>query len=336
MDLVPSAEQQQLVAAFADMFGDLCTPADVAAVEPLGHDAKLWRQLQQAGVVAMAVPERRGGAGATFVDLVLVAEQYGRFLAPAPLIETQVAARLLALCTGAFAEETLKAVLDGERTVTLALRPAVEGRALLVPAGAVADDVLVLTDLGFVLVPAEDNRTVVANMGDLPLADVDVPVGAPRLQTGADVAELLAHAVDEWRVLTAAALHGLAARALEIGVEYTKERKAFGKPIGGFQSVAHRLADRATEVSGAELLVRKAAWVLEAEPERFGQMAAMALGFTAETARDTTYAALHYHGGYGFMNEYPIQMYFRRARTWAAVLEEPADSFRLVGERSGS
>jgi alkylation response protein AidB-like acyl-CoA dehydrogenase len=336
MDFVPSDEQRQLIAAFAEIFGDLSTPADVAAAEPLGHDPKLWRQLQQTGVAAMAVAEECGGAGATFVDLVLVAEQYGRFLAPGPVIETQVAARLLARCTGALADEALKAVLDGDRTVTLALRPAENGRALLVPAGAVADDVVVLTELGFVLVPAEANRTVVANMGDLPLADVDVPADAPRLEASADAAELLAHAVDEWRALTAAALQGLAARALEIGVEYTKQRTAFGKPIGGFQSVAHRLADRATEVSGAELLSRKAGWALDAEPERFGQLAAMALGFAAETARDTTYAALHYHGGYGFMNEYPIQMYFRRARTWAAVLEAPADSFRIVGERSGA
>jgi alkylation response protein AidB-like acyl-CoA dehydrogenase len=313
----------------------MCTHDDVAAAEPLGFDPKLWRQLQQTGVAAMAVPEERGGAGATFVDLVLVAEQYGRFLAPAPLIESQVAARLLSRCSGTLADEVLAAVLEGERTLTLALRPAQNGRALLVPAGAVADDVIVLTQSGLVLVPAEGNRTVVGNMGDLPLADIDIPVDAPRLETDA-AAELLAQAVDEWRALTAAALQGLAARALEIGVNYTKQRKAFGQPVGSFQSVAHRLADRATEVSAAELLVRKAGWMWEAEPERFGQFAAMALGFTAETARDTTYAALHYHGGYGFMNEYPIQMYFRRARTWAAVLEAPADSFRLVAEWSAS
>jgi alkylation response protein AidB-like acyl-CoA dehydrogenase len=103
-------------------------------------------------------------------------------------------------------------------------------------------------------------------------------------------------------------------------------------PIGSFQGVAHRLADRACEVDGAELLAREAAWAVAEEPGRAAELAAMAFGFAAETARDTTYHALHFHGGYGFMLEYDIQLYFRRARAWAAVLSEPRGAYRRVAD----
>ena len=202
----------------------------------------------------------------------------------------------------------------GSRLVTLALRPAAAGTADLVPAGAIADAALVVVDDAVVLVPLAGRATAVDNLGCLPLADVN-DVSGEVIASGPDAIEAFATAIDEWRVLTAAALYGIAARSLEIAVDYVKERQAFGRPLGAFQGVAHRLADRATEVDGAQLLAREAAWSQDAEPGRFSALAAMALGFAAETARDTTYFALHFHGGYGFMLEYPIQLYFRRART---------------------
>jgi alkylation response protein AidB-like acyl-CoA dehydrogenase len=121
-------------------------------------------------------------------------------------------------------------------------------------------------------------------------------------------------------------------RALELTVAYVKERQAFGQPIGGFQGVAHRLADRATEVDGAQLLAREAGWAAAEDPQRGAELAAMAFGFAADTARDTTYYALHFHGGYGFMLEYDAQLYFRRARAWAGVLGEPRDAYRRVAD----
>lgn len=330
MDLSLTSEQTQLVAAFADLYQDLSTPEVVAAAEPLGHVPTLWVKLISTGALEMAVPVERGGYGADLLDLALVAEQHGRFLAPAPLIEAQVAARLLARMTGEAAGRALELCLSGQRLTTLALRPACAGRAELVPAGAVADDALVLQGDRLLLVPLQGRATFVRNLGAQPLADVTLGEDDVLLGEGPEVVALVSAAVDEWRVLTACALSGLAGRALEIGVAYVKERKAFGQPVGAFQSVAHRLADRATEVDGTELLVREAAWSLSGDPSRFRELAAMALGFAAETARDTTYDALHFHGGYGFMEEYAIQLYFRRARSWGAVLEDPRTSYRRV------
>lgn len=331
MDLRPSDEQRQLAEAFAALFADLSTFDDVQAAEPLGHSPELWAKVLELGGVAMGVPEAHGGGDATLLDLALVAEQVGRFAAPVPLMDAQVAARLLARL-GADAGP----VIAGERFVTLAVVPAEGGRATLVPAGAVADDAIVLDGDRLLLVPLDGHRTVVANIGSLPLADVDVPADSPVLASGPAATAAFAAAVDEWRVLTAAALAGVAARALELGIEYVKVRKAFGKVIGEFQGVAHRLADRAAECDGAQLLARKAAWAATVADPRAAELAAMALGFAADTARDTAQHALHFHGGYGFMLEYPVQLYWRRARAWGAVLEGPAASYRLVADRHGA
>jgi alkylation response protein AidB-like acyl-CoA dehydrogenase len=329
MDLRPSPEQQQLIDAFASLYAAESPPSRVREAEPLGHLPGLWARLRETGAVEMAVPADRGGWGASLLDLALVAEQHGRAVAPAPLVEAQVAARLLARID---AQEPLSAALAGDRLVTLAVRPARGGSAALVPAGAVADQAVVLDGHRLLLVDIPAGVQHVENVGCLPLADVAVPVEAVVLGEGAAALEAYATALHEWRVLTAAALAGLAARALEIGVAYVKERQAFGQPIGAFQGVAHRLADRACEVDGAELLAREAAWAAAEEPGRAAELAAMAFAFAAETARDTTYHALHFHGGYGFMLEYDIQLYFRRARAWPGVLAEPRAGYRHVSD----
>ena len=139
------------------------------------------------------------------------------------------------------------------------------------------------------------------------------------LAAGARRSRTHEHAVDEWRVLTAGALVGLAGAALELGVEYAKQRQQFGVPIGSFQAIAHRLADVATAVDGAQLLVREAAWAAdEGEPDADGARADGVPVRGAETAQRTTAAALHVHGGYGFTLEYDIQLYLP-ARQGVAV-----------------
>ena len=140
-------------------------------------------------------------------------------------------------------------------------------------------------------------------------------------------------ALDEWMALTAILLVGVAARALEIGVAYAKERHAFGAPIGSFQGVAHRLADSAMAIDGARLLAYEAAWARDEDPSSAGELAAMAFVFATETARDATYWSLHFHGGYGFMLEYDIQLYHRRAWAWPGVFSAPALAYGRVADR---
>jgi alkylation response protein AidB-like acyl-CoA dehydrogenase len=197
----------------------------------------------------------------------------------------------------------------------------------------VADEAVVLDGDRLVLVALEGARTIVENLGSLPLADVTVGPDAPVLASGPAALAAFEAAVDDFLFLTAAALVGTGARALEIGVEYVKERKAWGVPIGSFQSVAHRLADSATALDGARLLAYEAAWAVTEDPGRAAELAAMAFAFAAETARDASYRSLHYHGGYGFMMEYDVQLYYRRARAVANVYAEPAAVYRRAADK---
>ena len=331
MELRPTPEQDQLVEVYTALYSKHCSPEAVMAAEPGGHSRQLWSRIREVGAVEMAVGT--ADERARLRDLALVAAQHGRFLAPTPMIEAQVAARLLAAVGNADADAALSAMLAGEQLVTIAVRPAAGGAAALVPAGAVADYAIVLDGDTLRLTPLRESACTVSNTGCLPLADVTLDGTAKAIADGRSAFRAFAGAVDECRVLTAAALQGLAARALEIVVGYVCERRAFGRQIGAFQGISHRLADRAAEVDGCELLVREAAWASECDLSRAPELAAMALGFAAETARDTTYFAVHFHGGYGFMLEYPIQAYFRRARTWSAILENPTSSYQLVADR---
>jgi alkylation response protein AidB-like acyl-CoA dehydrogenase len=376
MDLDLSDEQQQLVDAFAALYAKESPTERVRAAEPVGHDPELWLRLQELGAVEMAVDESAGGWGASLLDLALVAEQHGRYLGAAPLIEAQAAARLLArLGSHAAASNTaasntaasnraakglLESAVAGTRLVTLALHPPRRGVLSLLPAGAVADDVIFF-DGGSVWHASlagddADNdavgrdavgrdavgsdatargRTAVSNLGSLPLADVAVPAHVTELASGGAAAATFDEAVNEWVILMANALIGLASRSIEIGVEYVKERKAFGVPIGSFQAIAHGMADAAVARDGGTLLAREAAWSAapDAQPERTLQLGPLAFGFCAEAAQDASYRSLHYHGGYGFMVEYDIQLYFRRARAWSGQYAEPDVAFALAAER---
>lgn len=333
MDLRPDPEQLQLVDAMGALFAKHSSPEQVRAAEPLGFDAALWRNLLDVGAVAMSASEQAGGWGASMVDLGLVAEQLGRHLGSAPIVEAQVTARLLERVGGAAAREVLDAVLANGRLVTLALHRAHGGTARMVPAAAVADTAIVATGDALVLVDLDPAPVPVDNLGSMPVADVVVPPDAPMLVGSPDAHEAFEAALDDWLTLTASALVGLAQRALEIGAEYAKERRAWGVPIGSFQAVAHPLADAATAIDAAHLVTREACWADAAAPERRGELAAMAFALAYEAARDTTYRSLHVHGGYGFMMEYDIQLYYRRARAWANVYGGPTVAHRRIADK---
>ncbi|MBV8803757.1 MAG: acyl-CoA/acyl-ACP dehydrogenase, partial [Sinobacteraceae bacterium] len=299
MDLRLSAEQRQLVDSFAAIYARESTSERVRAAEQSGFDPRLWKALLQTGAVEMAVDEAAGGWGASVLELALIAEQYGRAVASAPVIEAQAAARLLGAC-GEAGEGLLTEALAGDKVVSFAPRTARGGVLALVPAGAVADAVVAVFDERLIAVPLEDNRRIVQNLGSLPLADITVGDDVVILAEGDEARRMFSDALDLWLTLTAAALAGAAKMAVELGVEYAKQRHAFGTPIGAFQAVSHPLADSATAADGAQLLAYEAACAFADEPTRVKELAAMAFAFAYETARDATQRSLHIHGGYGF------------------------------------
>lgn len=338
IDLALSDEQQALVESFSALLARSSAPEQVREAEqatPTGFDLKLWQALVDTGAVTMGVPEDAGGWGASLLDLALVAEQVGRAAAPAPVIEAQVAARLLARL-GAPAAATLGAALEGTEIVTVAVRPPRAGTAGLVPAGAVCDAAVVPDGDRLLLVHPGDARQPIANLASAPLADL--PVGdAVELAVGPDAVEAFEVALDEWLTLTAAAIVGSATTAHLLACEYAAERVAFGRPIGAFQAIAHPLADDATALDGARLLAQKAAWELDRGGPRGRELAAMAFAFASTATERATYDALHVHGGYGFMLEYDVQLHYRRVRGWARVWgDADAASRRAADARFGA
>ncbi len=331
MDLSLTGEQRLLVDSFTALLARESTSERVRAAEPSGFDLKLWKALLETGAVQMAVDEAAGGWGASELELALIAEQLGRALASAPVVEAQVASRLLAM-VGEPGASLLGAVLAGDQLVTFAPRAARGGQLGMVPAGAVADHVIALADGRLLAVPIASDRTAVANLGSMPLADITIGTDSVVLAEDRQARDLFCGALDLWLALTAVALAGAAKKAVEIGVDYAKTRNAFGTVIGTFQAVSHPLADSATAADGARLLGLKAACAFTDEPDRARELAAMAFAFGYETARDATQRSLHIHGGYGFGMEGDIQLYFRRVRGWAMVFGEPAVALERVAD----
>ena len=186
--------------------------------------------------------------------------------------------------------------------------------------------------------PPGSGERPVPNLGSSALAhwrfDVAPPDGERLvLSSGAVAQSAYRAAIEQWRLLTAAALAGLAERALEIGADYAKSRVQFDQPIGSFQGLAHPFADAATALAGSKLLVQYAVWsVATRQPEAAARIC-FAFAAAAESASTAAAHALHVHGGYGVSFEYDIQLYYRRAKSWALVGGDPHDELLRAAAR---
>jgi alkylation response protein AidB-like acyl-CoA dehydrogenase len=333
MHLQPTEEQEALRDAVARFLEKASSPEAVREAEPLGWDPKVWAGLTEMGVPTLGVPEAQGGSGASLRDLAVVAEAAGARLAAAPVVEAMVSARLLARHAEA-AGPVLDALVAGGAPVVLALHPAVDRRVALVPGAAVAAAVIALDGDDLVVVEAAEAPRSPTNLGSAPLADVDLGAGTRTvLASGPDALAAHALAVDEWRALTARWLVGLARDAQAIGVQYAKDRRQFGVAVGSFQAIQHRFADLATDLDGADLLSNKAVWALDVGDPVATSFPTMAFWFAGDTAQRTASWALHVHGGYGFMEEYDIQLHFRRAKAARLVLGDPRRELQALASR---
>ena len=325
MHLNHTDEQLALRDAVAGFLDKASNAEAVREAEPLGWDPKVWEGLTAIGVPTLGVSEDLGGSGATLRDLAVVAEACGGRLASAPVVETMVAARLLARFADAAAPgRVLGALAEGGGPVTLAVRPAVDGHAALVPGAAVAAAVIALDGDDLVLVEGSQTPSSPSNLGSAPLGDVDLAVETRTVLATGEAAHA-AHdlAVDEWRALTARWLVGLGREAQALGVQYAKDRKQFDVPVGSFQAIQHRFADLATDLDGADLLSNKAVWALDVADPVASSFPSMAFWFAGDVAQRAAVWGLHVHGGYGFMEEYDIQLHFRRAKATRLLLGDP-------------
>jgi alkylation response protein AidB-like acyl-CoA dehydrogenase len=332
VNLELSPLQLELVQAVTRLLERECDTARVRAAEESGFDPALWRSLVELGIPAMGLAEQHGGIGADLLDVALVAECHGGFLAPVPLLETLAAYRALQRANSKASAEVLRRLVAAGAPMAIALDRSNAKGERLVAGGAAA--VAVIGMEGGRLIVAEYAAVApkVENLGAMPLAyrSLGEAKSCITIAEGPEAIEMHEALLLDWQVLTAAALAGLGRAGLQLGVNYAKERQAFGHPIGAFQAVAHRLAEAATRIEGARLISRAAAAAAHEEPDRFSVLSRMALAWCAEAAQQATADSLHVHGGYGFTLEYDIQLFVRRAKAWPLVLGNPEQRFAAI------
>lgn len=329
LDYSLTADHEALQAAYRDFFKTHCSIETVRAAEETGFDKNLWERLCAMGATTMALPESEGGDGATLVDLTLVAEEIGRSLAPVPWIDQVCAARLLARLGSVDSD-----VVQGTRLATLDPQHDSVSGTRLIPTGSIADQIIVRDGADVVRLTFDTRPTKVDNIGRLPMAWVDPEAAGSRtvLASGADALAEYQRALDEWRVLTAAALVGLVEETMTIAAEFAKTRYTLGVPISTLQGISHPLANIAITVQGGRNLARRAAWFMDNEPDERPELAPSAFVFMAEEAAKAATMAVHVQGGLGVSAEAAATAYLVRARGWALAGGDPGASAKYIGE----
>ncbi|MBV9321777.1 MAG: acyl-CoA dehydrogenase family protein [Mycobacterium sp.] len=329
LDYSLSEDHLALQDAYKQFFKTHCPIETVRAADASGFDKNLWERLCAMGATTMALPESVGGDGATLVDLTLVAEEIGRSLAPVPWIDHVCAARLLARFGVAEIE-----VVNGKQIA--ALDPQIHSTAgrKLIPTGSIADHIIVRDGEQIVRLSFGTRPAKVDNIGRLPMAWVDPAVADSRtvLSSGTEALSEYRHALDEWRLLTAAALVGLVEETMTIAAEFAKTRYTLGVPISTLQGISHPLANMAITVEGGRNLAHRAAWFLDNEPDERPELAPSAFVFMAEEAAKAATMAVHIQGGLGVSAEAAATAYLVRARGWPLAGGDPGASACRIAE----
>ena len=336
MNFEISSEQEMVRDTFARFLDENSSIARVRkALETAGHDAELWRGLADLGAFAMRVPEAAGGMGLGLFEAAIVMEEAGRTLVSGPLAESLVAARLLGEIGGETSSNLLASMIAGETVVTIAFRDVARLPIQWIAGGAVAEAVLARRGDEVVLARIQAGcRTAEQNLASTPIAEIDFgALETTVLASGVGAVASFGSALEEWKLLMAAALAGLSREALKLAAAYACERKQFGQPIGTFQAISHPLADLHCEIDGAQLLVWKAARDIADGSREAGAAVSLALWWSSETAARTGTQALHTFGGYGLTTEYDIHLFNLRAKAWPLAFGDPKRLLKEAGRR---
>ena len=318
--------------------------------DPVGYSPELWKQLGELGLIGLMLPEEYGGGGSSAIEGVVLYEELGRSLAPTPHFVSAVLGGGVLVRSASVVQrnEWLPRIASGEAILSPAwLEPEnsfgpkgvqlraksndggweLNGAKRHVAFAQAADALLVLartgegpTDIDIFLVdPSAPGVTLtqqysvssdtqyLVEFDSVTVVETDrIGVAGSGWSTWNDV-------MHDGIIFLAAQAMGGANYALEITVQYAKDREQFDKPIGAFQALAHNLADASTVVDGGFELVHGAAWAL-ATDRPTDRLAPMAKLFACQTFRDVTALGEQIHGGVGFTLDFDIQLYFRRAK----------------------
>ncbi|ROO87917.1 alkylation response protein AidB-like acyl-CoA dehydrogenase [Actinocorallia herbida] len=325
-----------------------CTPEAVAALAdgPEPYDRALWAELAEMGLPGLAVPEALGGAGLGLSAAVVVQEELGRSIAPAPTVSL-AAVTAAAITAGSRGEAWIERLVSGETVAAVAAgrTPSgwtacdevkaeregdawrLHGRVPVVAEALAADVLLVAVEGGdglllFLAAPAE--VTPVDSLDPTrPLGTAVFDGPAELIAEGAGARTVLDAAERTALLLLAADAVGVAAAATDLAVDYAKTRHQFGRAIGSFQAVAHRCADMFVAVESARALVAAAASACDEDAPDAATAVALAAANALDAAVTATQGSVQVHGGMGFTWEHVSHRHLRRAKAAEALIAFP-------------
>lgn len=348
MDLSLTDQQQAIKDSARQFFEAECPTTLVRAMErdERGYPAELWERMAGLGWLGLPFPSEYGGSGGSLTDLAVLLEEFGRALVPGPFFNSVVVVGLTVLDAGSDAQraEILPRIADGSLIATAALleRDARYGGAVATRVerhGRQSGDYRLHGDKMFVeyanstdvmLVPATLDGGVALMLAPARAAGVSLtrldsiardPQFAVRFDGAAATGVLgdagdpnaLDRALERAAILHCAHSVGAAQHVLEMTVEYTKQRVQFDRAIATFQSVQHDCADMVIAIDSARLATYEAITRIE-DGESGSKEVALAKTLTNHAYKWTTLTAQQIHGGIGFMEEYDLQLWTRRAK----------------------
>ena len=351
MALVLNEEQGMLKDAARDFLSQRAPVSHLRKIRDngneIGFSRDLWAEMVEMGWSAILVPEEHGGLGYGYTGLGLVLEESGRTLTPSPLLGTALTgtAALLTAGTPQQCTQLLPEVAAGARILALACDETtthqpdrvatraerladgyrLDGRKTAVLDGAAADTFIVSAStadgLSLFLVPADARGVTVEAYPALDISvaaivtleQVEVP-GSALLGEAGDGQAVLDRVLDIARIGASAELLGIAQEAFGRTIEYLKERKQFGVPIGSFQALQHRAAQLHAEIEMCKSVVLKALQTLDEGADDFAELASLAKAKLSTTAHRAATEAIQMHGGIGVTDDFDIGFFLKRCR----------------------
>ncbi|MFQ5478787.1 MAG: acyl-CoA dehydrogenase family protein [Candidatus Binatia bacterium] len=296
----------------------------VSEAEGEGFSAAQWDKLAELGYLGLLSSETVGGQGLGPIELAVVCEEMGRVCYPGPYLDVVLAAELLAR---AGEQGALTEVVRGASIVVLATDDRVwsnesartefnsgrvNGKKFFVPFASAARYLVATTDRGLAFVEGP------FDVEAMPTLDESRRYGAVSLDNPARLIadnELLESVWQLGAIGSAAMALGVAEETLESSVQYSRERETFGRPIGSYQALQHRMADMLVRSEASRALVYKAAWACSTAQGDAALIAASAKSYASRAANLNSRECLQIHGGNGFTWEYNVHRYLKLAMT---------------------
>jgi alkylation response protein AidB-like acyl-CoA dehydrogenase len=283
------------------------------------YDDDAWKELCELGWPGIFIDEEYGGQGLGVVELIILMEELGYALAPVPFL-SNAAAGLIIQAAGSDEQKQrwLPGIASGEARGAAAL---VRGdEAKLVPDGDSAEAIVLCADGGVSVVPRSD-----ADVEPVATMDSTRRYARVRASGGEALDGEAGPGVGAGLLAVAAELTGVAQRAMEMAVEYARDRKQFGRAIGAYQAVSHRCAQMLLETEGARSATYYGAWTADAEPESLELAASMAKAYASDAGWRVCSSSLQVHGGIGFTWEHDLHFFLKRAKVNALLWGSAAE-----------